>query len=96
MYCGKIVKDETEKALKSNTTKSMHFYMQNGLILFIQIVKRDKNGKLIQTVTTQADGITVKNTSVTVYQSGKCIDKSEDYNIYLPYSEISFVGNYAD
>lgn len=96
MFCGNIICDKMDAAIKKNETDAMTFFMKNGLKVYILIVKHNNNNEYVKTIEFKdGDGFMAKNTYISVWQGGEEIVDSEHLDMYIPYDEISFVGTFS-
>lgn len=97
MFCGKIICDKMDEAIKKKETEAMTFFMKNGLKVYIVIVKDNNNNEYVKTIEFEdGAGFTAKNTYISVWQGGRQIIDHEHFDMYIPYDEISFVGTFSE
>lgn len=97
MFCGNIICDKMDAAIKKNETDAMTFFMKNGLKVYILIVKHNNNNEYVKTIEFKdGSGFMAKNTYISVWQGGEEIVDSEHLDMYIPYDEISFVGTFSE
>lgn len=97
MFCGNIICDKMDAAIKKNETDAMTFFMKNGLKVYILIVKHNNNNEYVKTIQFKdGSGFMAKNTYISVWQGGEEIVDSEHLDMYIPYDEISFVGTFSE
>ena len=96
MFCKDIIIKQMDDAIAKQKEDGMDFYMKNGTKVYMQTVKKTRNGEFVKVVEfDNGDGFTANNTYVNIWQGGEDITHYH-FNMFIPYDEISFVGTYAD